>query len=72
MLKKNIFDIIYNIFDSNNLPKVYYINIKNEEDLIIDEKKEIITLGKISEDNYFNVNYILIYEKKRIFKKRNK
>ena len=60
MLEKHIFQIISNkleIREYSNIPNLFYK--KKEGDFIIDKMNSIIYYGKIKDDNYYEVNYIL-------------
>jgi len=61
MLRKNIFDYISAELGLNNIPKALYTKFK-EGDIIINEKKDIIIIGKIDDKNYFSLKYILTYK----------
>ena len=61
MIRKQIFDKIYIELNLFNTPKIFYSKL-NEDDIIIDDKKENILIGKIFNNNDFNVNYILSFK----------
>jgi ubiquitin C-terminal hydrolase len=60
MLEKHIFQIICHKLEMreySNIPNLFYK--KKEGDFIIDKMNSIIYYGKIKDDNYYEVNYIL-------------
>ena len=61
MLRKNIFDYISTELGLNNIPKVLYTKFK-EGDIIISGQKDILFIGKIDENNYFSLKFILTYK----------
>ena len=61
MIRKQIFDKIYIELNLFNTPKIFYSKL-NEDDIIIDDKRENILIGKIFNNNDFNVNYILSFK----------
>ena len=61
MIRKQVFDKIYIELNLFNASKIFYSKF-NEDDIIIDEKKENLLIGKIYNNNYFNVNYILSFK----------
>ena len=61
MVRKQTFDKIYIDLNLFNAPKIFYSNL-NEDDIIVDEKRENILIGKIFNNNDFNVNYILSFK----------
>ena len=60
MLQKHILEIIGNNLEIEpKIPKLFYK--RNIGDYIIDKQNKIVYYGKIKDDNYYEVNYILIF-----------
>ena len=61
MIRKTTYNIIYNELGFKNLTKVFCTKSK-ENDIIIDEEKHYLFIGKINERNYFDIKYMLKYK----------
>ena len=62
MLKQSCFNMINIEFGLKNLPKVLYTKSK-KNDIIVDEKNSILSIGKIDEKDCFGIKYILLFNK---------